>query len=137
MRTIKFRGKDVETGKWVIGNLFQRLGHFAAIITPHPHEGKIRYFETAVENSTVGQYTGFRDARGKDIYEGDILVFAKDVCNDTLVIVWDNGAFVAEYTDRNVAGTRVRSNFFTANPKMFRVAGNIHDNPELLKGDTK
>lgn len=137
MRTIKFRGKDVETGGWVDGDLIQRMGYMPSIMFPYKSNGKVRYGECAVKRETVGQYTGIRDCCGKDIYEGDILVpNGKDDGNEPIVVVWDKGSFVAEYGNRYVAGARVRSTFFAAFPQMFRVAGNIHDNPELLSVDS-
>lgn len=36
MRTIKFRGKDIETGEWLYGDLFQPLGRFPSIIYTEP-----------------------------------------------------------------------------------------------------
>ena len=136
MRTIKFRGKDIETGEWIYGHFFQRLGHYPAIVEPRPRDGKVMYYEIAVEDTTVGQFTGLIDNNGKEIYEGDILMFREE-CNDTLVVKWSKGSFVAEYTNRGEDGFRVCSNYFAAEPKLFRVVGNIHDNPELLKGGTK
>ena len=133
MRKIKFRGKDIETGEWIYGHFFQRLGHYPAIVEPRPRDGKVMYYEIAVEDTTVGQFTGLIDNNGKEIYEGDILMFREE-CNDTLVVKWSKGSFVAEYTNRGEDGFRVCSNYFAVEPKLFRVVGNIHDNPEVLKG---
>jgi hypothetical protein len=41
MRTIKFRGKDIETGEWIYGHFFQRLGHYPAIVEPRPRDEKV------------------------------------------------------------------------------------------------
>lgn len=73
MREIKFRGKEINTGKWVYG--FYTQGSF---IDPNTEKETVRHI---IDNGmlhdvvpeTIGQYTGLKDKNGKEIYEGDKL----------------------------------------------------------------
>lgn len=137
MRTIKFRGKDYETGEWVQGHFFQRLGHYPAIVEPRPHNGKVMYFETAVSDETVGQFSGLYDCNKKEIYEGDILKWDKD---GLLYVVkfWDGMfyASVKECNDGIFGGFPLHALTVHEDGKC-KIVGNIYDNPELLKGGAK
>ena len=58
MREIKFRGYDIDNKCW---RYFEIDGVGADI------------FYYNINESSIGQYTGFTDKNGKKIYEGDIL----------------------------------------------------------------
>lgn len=123
MRTIKFRGKDLETGEWVYGDLFQRMGYMPSILYPYEHNGKVCYAECAVKRETVGQFTGLMDKNGKEIYEGDIYHYDNpDSINE--VSYCAGGGFAGfDFTPAKHSENRLLD---------VEVIGNIHDNPELL-----
>ena len=139
MRTIKFRGKDIETDKWVNGDLIQRIGYTPSIMFPYESNGKVYYSENAVKRETIGQYTGLQDKNSVEIYEGDILVWSENDCkSQPLVVMFKHGSFGYIYTEDWFHPFSGNTNF-TFNPRsidmQFEIVGNIHDNPELLKGE--
>lgn len=120
-RIIKFRGKERRTGDWFYGHLFQ---------TP-VGEWKIKkgFREYLVKPDTVGQFTGLFDHNGKEIYEGDILKleFSSRTCIE--VVEFRDGRFVSVDPQRPYKADAL---YLWLNEAT--VIGNIHDNPELLKG---
>ena len=71
MRTIKFKGKSIEDGKWNYGDL-SHVGD-QTLVKNNPVSDGRPVFTFAVDPSTVCQFTGFTDKNGKEIYEGDVL----------------------------------------------------------------
>ena len=131
MREILFRGKRLQGGEWVEGYFFksdinkkERESRKATIIFTPDCDTFIMVPEChnsfMVVSDTVGQYTGMKDKNGKRVFEGDILSLRTGRPH---VVRFEDGAFVLENTAIPVSFAN-----------KFEVIGNIHDNPEMLKG---
>lgn len=132
-RIIKFRGKDIETGKWIDGGLIQRMGYMPSIMFPYESNGKVRYGECAVKRETVGQFTGLLDKNGKEIYEGDIIGCDNPQIKHLIFYKENQGRFMAALNgdiENDFIGVCGLDNKTWMARK--EVIGNIHDNPELL-----
>lgn len=129
MREILFRGKRLDNGLWIEGWYgMQCFGSWPLRHAIAPSEeaksGCLRYEE--IDPATLGQYTGQKDKNGKKIFEGDIvLLFEK---NSGVVVYDDNSAGYA------IPGDGCGLCVSNANERI--VIGNIHDNPELLGGES-
>ncbi len=138
MREILFRGKRIDNGEWVEGDLL-RAAYFLNgkerhyIFTDceeYPGNEFIGYKE--VNPETVGQFTGLTDKNGKQIFEGDIVnglfLFGMEI---KAVVAFQDGAFGLQWNRGNVTEF---SAFTSICNVTYEVVGNIHDNPELLGG---
>ena len=131
MRTIKFRGKCAYSGKWCYGSLVFYEGEEDAEIHGIDiyREGDELWQKTYVYPSTVGQFTGFCDADGKEIYEGDLVKTCGVVCEVRYNCAI--GAFVLAKSDSRQLRQAMGKTLGLYN---CTIVGNIYDNPELLKG---
>ena len=124
MREILFRGKRLDNGEWVLGDLHHRGRE--VVITSF-------YTKTyaTVDPATVGQFTGLDDKNGRRIFEGDLCLCDRHI-NDS----FDKTVFEISFDPlRGYYGESNWGNEFDADSfEMCEVIGNIHDNHELLEG---
>ena len=139
-RTIKFRGKRLDNGEWVYGEL----------CTPRLFDSKRGYFgedvpcifcdegNVPIIPATVGQFTGLLDKNGKEIYEGDIITVNGQYPR---VVLWDKMCWALMpteyYHDKMFWVMNLQHpgpDWWDLFSNEFEVIGNIYDNPELLKG---
>ena len=125
MRTIKFRGKRVNDGEWVYGDLLRM--HCAPYIFPNPaHNGWNGY---EVIPDTVGQFTGRLDKNGKEIHEGDILI-EPSIFDLPRTVFWDHRFMRYGNISPSTCGYIALHDY-----RKPEIIGNIHDNPELLTNE--
>ena len=127
MREIKFRGRDRELFLWRYGDLDTKSSPDLVSI--------IDDCDYAVDPDTVGQYTGLKDAKGKEIYEGDILLYRLPENmialnnSDKSVVFYDHGMFLVSHGKIGFSVEHVLG----VHGDGAVVIGNVHDNPELLE----
>lgn len=122
MREIKFRGKCKDNNQWVYGSLVKT-----------PFGTYIEWYEDSICNRvevdplTVGQYTGFKDRNGKEVYEGDIFKLGPIFCK----IIWreDFGGFYLKEDFSRTPGTTPLG--LMTNDLDYKTIGNIFDNKEI------
>ena len=129
MREILFRGKRIDNGEWIYGNycyaeLIYKSG-YEDLIIEQPADGETR----RIISETVGQYTGLKDKNGKRIFEGDICKHRSNCSGNTVISV-------VTYTDGHFLALVCENSGFELSEKL-EIIGNIHDNPELLRGDAE
>jgi uncharacterized phage protein (TIGR01671 family) len=125
MRTIKFRAKLALGGKWLYGSLLRLPDGRYTIYTPDKEASTSC---PVIRPDTIGQFTGLRDADGKEIYEGDVIESGQGIRH---CIKYDDtqAQFIA--CGKHSVECGVNDTWIARFHK--RVIGNIHDNPELLE----
>lgn len=101
MRERKFWGKSKDNGEWIVGYYaYKDLTdeHFIIVPTFDLHStNRPQYFtDHLVEGDTVFEFTGMRDIKGKDIYEGDIVQLTN---KGNALVVWLDGCFAVVFEE--------------------------------------
>ena len=146
MREILFRGKRTDNGEWIEAAYSPFNLNFFGEREEKPHiiiisdDKNIDGLWCEVIPETVGQYTGLTDKNGVRIFEGDILKSTIKIIDyadvgfsishydeeDIGIVEWRKDGFMIAHK----SGTWARSFYGCEN----YVIGNIHDNPDILKG---
>lgn len=128
----RFRGKT-EYGKWVYGGLYDDKIVRSRDDVDLPICLLVDRI-TTVKKETIGQYTGLKDKDSAKIYEGDIISFYNDeeykITPTNGLVIYDSGAFMVEHKEMG----KEYLGELDIEEMCVKVMGNIHDNPELLKG---
>lgn len=150
MRTIKFRGKRHYDGEWVYGYpliVYTEKYKSVNIVTLHEaYPDTLAKVTTSVDFNSLGQFTGLHDKNGKEIFEGDILLWTRKNVHiesrqlqDLLykcVVYYDNDKCAFQFRCELRCGACVGCLDFDddrADESFVEVVGNIHDNPDLIK----
>lgn len=124
MREILFRGKRIDNGEWLFGDLRHIFhGEYRTHIVDNSNGLNNGVCGLEVDSSTIGQFTGLEDKLGTKIFEGDVI----DDLGVEYIVVFDS-----DYA-------QFRGKFYGWNAEISHIAsrceviGNIYDNPELLE----
>lgn len=120
-REIKFRAKNIETinGKtnvFFIGYLVKGSSERYYIARPY-------CADIEVDKKTIGQFTGLKDKKGNEIYEGDVLQTRSGIG----YMVFDNCGYAIKSS-----GSEAVDYEFSAFYTECEIIGNIYDNPEFI-----
>lgn len=151
---IKFRGVPLESvrniygvdfdGAFVYGN-YVKYGDGSLIVGDAEEADEETFWPSwwvPVDSKTVGQFTGMSDTDGVDIYENDIIHFGS---------IWCVGDEYDPREEEHIGAVEYHPDYAsyvincdgTLYPLEqmisfdgYSVQGNVHENPELLEGDS-
>lgn len=158
MREILYRAKPY-SDEWIYGYYAKKRDHadmeaHYIIAVDDSVPWKHDFFEEyIVDPETIHEFTGMYDKNGNKIFEGDIIRRCRNAFEWEPKDTWEFEAGHVEYRDggfvvpemytydgcddlRHIVGEITTSDGEYYPTDILEVIGNIHDNPELLKGAT-
>ena len=135
MRQMKFRGKSIETDKWIYGLYSIELITEGDEIIGYKHyihdESLLHMPPIEIDPETVSQFTGLYDKGGKEIFEGDIVKYYQPYAKrwDIHIVEWDTHLACFALFEQNNKWAK-ESDWLKILD--IEVIGNTYDNPELI-----
>ena len=143
MRTIKFKGRSVDSSKWIEGYYYEECDN-TYIIKDRQKDSMLNRNEAVlIDPDTVCQFTGLLAKNGKEIYDGDVLrsdkypfscIEDKEIDIYYEIIRWfDEAASFCMVTVKNpksiILGISdgITDVVWQKKMKSFEVIGNVHD----------
>ena len=71
IENIKFKAKELETGKWKVGFLQRDMDYNLCILIANKEDHS--WYWTQIDPSTVCMFTGMKDCEGKELFEHDVI----------------------------------------------------------------
>ncbi len=150
MREIKFRGLSFRKNKFVYGDYFtdleEELPYIRTIINDsgNLNESPSTYQKDEhVKHETVGQYTGLKDSKYQEIYEGDVVKW--DDQSDgkywrVAIVKIDPDLYFHCFDCPQISNSSSHGHKFHYGNFIYKdtenhleIIGNIHESPELLE----
>lgn len=127
----KFRGKSIHDGEWLYGLLNKGI---------NGDEGKWYiaehglYSNVEVDPVTIGQYTGRKDSKKKEMYEGDIVKeVTPRIHGGEYIVIWKETGYIGQAEDGDEYGPYTKNLYINDRNPIWEIIGTIHDKKKVKK----